>query len=184
MCDSESDMSDVLLLLETDLNSHRSIGLFILTIDLQYSAPSEIILTWNLKNLTICMTVALKFQKTKKNIEKSSEETSAIVSLCLFFLGSPKCNGHALRFAMRRRGCLNPLCTFPGSHWIRANIKCGHRKVGCLFKQEPSEGARWPLWKRGRNPTTRHRNIDTNIYRNPATIASLWSEALLGHTDQ
>ena len=71
-------------------------------------------------------------------------------------------------FAMRRRGCLNPLCTFPGGHWIRANIKCGHREVGCLFKQEPSEGARWLLWKRGRNPTTRHRNIDTNIYTEPS----------------
>ena len=59
-------MSDVLLLLEIDLNSHRSIELFILTVDSQYSAPSGIILTWNLKNLTICMTVALKFQKTTK----------------------------------------------------------------------------------------------------------------------
>ena len=106
------------------------------------------------------------------------------MSLCLFFLGSPKCNAHALRFAMRRRGCMNPLCTFPGGHWIRANIQCGHRKVGCLFKREPSEGARWPPWKRGRNPATRHRNIDRNIYRNPATTASLWSDGLIGPTDQ
>ena len=79
-------------------------------------------------------------------------------------------------------------CTFPGGHWIRANIQCGHRKVVCHFKQETSEGARWPLWKRGRNPTTRHRNIDSQpasyIYRHPATIASLWSEGLLGPTDQ
>ena len=29
----------------------------------------------------------------------------------------------------------------------------------CLFKQETSEGVRWPLWKRGRNPTKRQRNI-------------------------
>ena len=50
-------------------------------------------------------------------------------------------------------------CTFPGGHWIRANIHCGHRKVVCLFKQETPEGVIWPLWKRGRNPTTRHRNI-------------------------
>ena len=33
----------------------------------------------------------------------------------------------------------------------------------CLFKQESSEGARWYPWKRGRNPTTRHRNIDRQI---------------------
>ena len=38
---------------------------------------------------------------------------------------------------------MNLLCTFPGGHWIRANIQCGHRKVVCLFKQETSEGARW-----------------------------------------
>ena len=136
-CTRYADLeSDVLLLLEIDLNSHTSIGLFILTIDLQYSAPSEIILTWNLNNLTICMTVSLKFQKTAKTSRR------AIVSLCLFFFGFPKCNAHALRFAMRRRGCLNPLCTFPGGHSIRANITYGHRKVGCLFKQELSEGAR------------------------------------------
>ena len=48
---------------------------------------------------------------------------------------------------------------FPGGHWIRANIQCGHRKVVCLFKQETPEGVRWPLWKRSRNPITRHRNI-------------------------
>ena len=73
---------------------------------------------------------------------------------------------------------------FPGGHWIRANMQCGHRKVVCLFKQENSEGARWSLWKRGRNPTTRHRNIDRDICRNRATIASLWSEGIIGPTDQ
>ena len=81
-------------------------------------------------------------------------------------------------------GTADLLCTFPGGHWIRANIQCGHRKVVCLFKQETSEGARWPLWKRGRNPTTRHRSIASQpasyIYKHPATIASLWSEGLLG----
>ena len=67
--------------------------------------------------------------------------------------------------------------------------------MGCLFKQEPSEGARWLLWKRGRNPTTRHRNMDgwmdgwmdgqrdgqtdRQIDRHPATIASLWSGGFL-----
>ena len=43
-------------------------------------------------------------------------------------------------------------------------------------------------WKRGRNPTTRHANIVSQpasyIYSQPATIASLWSEGLLGPTDQ
>ena len=92
MCRLESDMSDVLLLLEINLNSHRSIGLFILTIDLQYSANSEIILTLNLKNLTICMTVALKFQKTT---QKHREETSAIV---LLFVPP---NAMRMRYALR-----------------------------------------------------------------------------------
>ena len=72
----ESDMSDVLLLVEIDLNSHRSIGLFILTIDLQYSAPSEIILE-ELNNLHDSCP---KISENYKNID---------VSLCLFFLGSP-----------------------------------------------------------------------------------------------
>ena len=42
--------------------------------------------------------------------------------------------------AEKLRGRLNLLCTFPGGHWIRANIQCDHRKVVCLFKQETSEG--------------------------------------------
>ena len=67
---------------------------------------------------------------------------------------------------------MNLPCIFPGGHEIRAKIQCSNRKVVCLFKQETSEGAKWPLWKRGRNPTTRHTNIETYI----ATIASLWSE--------
>ena len=86
--DSESDMSDVLLLLEIDLNSHR---LFILTIDLQYSAPSEIILTWNLKNLTICMTVALKFQKTTKTFRRN-------ISYCVVAVPP---NAMRMRYALR-----------------------------------------------------------------------------------
>ena len=39
-----------------------------------------------------------------------------------------------------------------------------------LFRQKISNV------ERGRNPTTRHRNIDSYIYRHPVTIASLWSE--------
>ena len=46
--------------------------------------------------------------------------------------------------AEKSRGRLNLLCTFPGGHWIRANFHSGHRKVVCLFKQETSEGGRWP----------------------------------------
>ena len=42
-------MSEVLLL-EIDLSSHRSTGLFILIVDSQYDAPSEIIPTWILRN--------------------------------------------------------------------------------------------------------------------------------------
>ena len=65
---ADSDMSDVLLvLLEIDLSSHRSIGLFILTIDSQYNVPSEIIATCYLSNDlpgTICITFVLKFQQT------------------------------------------------------------------------------------------------------------------------
>ena len=31
--------------------------------------------------------------------------------------------------AKKLRGHLNLLCTFPGSHWMRANIQCGYRKT-------------------------------------------------------
>ena len=90
--------------------------------------------------------------------------------------------------AEKLRGRLNLLCTFPGGNLIRANIQCVHGKVVWLFKQETSEGARLPLWKRGRNPTTRHRNIASQpasyIYRFPAIMASLWSEGLAGPTDR
>ena len=133
------------------------------------------------------MTIVLIFQKTTKTSSRSIEEKKRVVVFVFLGLPQMQCAG-VICFAMRRRGCLNPLCTFPGGHWIRANIRCGHRKVGCLFKQEPSEGARWPPWKRGRNPTTRHRNIDSQlhimIYRHPAKIASFWSEGLPGPTDQ
>ena len=65
----DSDMSDVLLvLLEIDLSSHRSIGLFILTIDSQCNVLSEITATWDLSNDmpgTICMTFVQKFQQTE-----------------------------------------------------------------------------------------------------------------------
>ena len=101
------------------------------------------------------------------------------MSLCLFFFGSPKCNAHALRFAMRRRGCLSPLCTFPGGHWIRATIKCGHRKMSCLFKQEPLEGARWLLWKRGRNPTTRGLAIFTDIDVVQSSLSKIYFPIIL-----
>ena len=156
-------MSDVLLL-EIDLSSHRSIGLFILTTDLQYNAPSEIIPTWNLRNLTICMTIVLKCQQTTYTLSRSRKRNISCRVIGFVFLGIPQmqcacvtlCSDVDTKLIIGR-GCLNLLCTFPGGHWIRAN---GHRKVVCLFKQETSEEARWPLWKRGRNLTTRHRNID------------------------
>ena len=102
-----------------------------------------------------CLHVLISIDREKRNFS---------YRVVVFFLG----NAHALRFEMRRKGYLNLLCTFPGGHWIRENIKCGHHKVVCLFKQETSEGARWPLWKRGRNPTTKHRNI-AKRGRNPTT---------------
>ena len=98
----DSDISDVLLL-EIHLSSHRSNGLFILTIDLQYNAPSEIIPTWNLR---MTWQFVLKFQQTTYTLSrwrKRNEKKRNVgyrVSLCLFFLGSPKCNAHALRFAV------------------------------------------------------------------------------------
>ena len=65
----DSDMSDVLLvLLEIDLSSHRSIGLFILTIDSKCNVLSEITATWDLSNDmpgTICMTFEQTFQQTE-----------------------------------------------------------------------------------------------------------------------
>ena len=62
-------MSDVLLvLLEINLSSHRSIELFILTTDSQYNVLSEIIAAWDLSNDMpgmICITFVLKFQQTE-----------------------------------------------------------------------------------------------------------------------
>ena len=76
----DSYMSDVLLvLLKIDLSGHRSIGLFIFTMDSQYNVPGEIIQTWDLRN-------NFNFQQT------------ASVRRVFFFLGSPKSNAHALRF--------------------------------------------------------------------------------------
>ena len=60
------------------------------------------------------------------------------------------------------RGCLNLLCTFPGGHWIRANIQCGYRKVVCLFKQETSEGRDGHY---GNEVGTLRRDIEINIDR-------------------
>ena len=85
-------MSDVLLvLLEIDLSSHRSIGLFILTIDSQYNVLSEIIATRHLRYARhdIC------------TIEISA---NCIVWSCLIFLDSPKPNAHALRLAAVSKG--------------------------------------------------------------------------------
>ena len=80
-------------------------------------------------------------------------------------------------------GTPEPALHIPRWPLIRANIQFDHRTVICLSKQETSEGARWALWKRGRNPTTRHANIDSQpasyIYSQSATMASLWSEGLL-----
>ena len=43
--------------------------------------------------------------------------------------------------AEKLRGHLNLLCTFPGGHWIRVNIQCGHRKVGLPFlNKRPQRG--------------------------------------------
>ena len=86
----DSDMSDVLVvLLEIDLSSHRSIGLLIFTIDPQYNVPSKIIAAWNLS--TICARNDLHDICTKISV-------NCIVSSCLCFLGSPNSNAHALRF--------------------------------------------------------------------------------------
>ena len=120
----------------------------------------------------------------------TTQQTADVHSLdrCEFFLSSLKCNAHALRLPRSLGEAWNLFCIFPCGHWIRANIQCGHRRVVCLFKQETPESVRWPLWKLGRNPTTRHRNIARYparyIYRHPATIALLSSGGLLGPTDQ
>ena len=66
-----------------------------------------------------------------------------IVSIDASFFELPTMQCACVTPADMLRGRLNLLCTFPGGHWIRANIQCGHRKVVCLFKQETSEGARW-----------------------------------------
>ena len=58
-------------------------------------------------------------------------------------------------------GTPEPALHIPRWPLIRANNQCDHHNVVCLSKQETSEGARWALWKRSRNPTTRHANIDS-----------------------
>ena len=60
--------------------------------------------------LTICMTIVLKFQQT--TYTKSQ-------SLCR----------DVYEKLVIERGCLNIIWTFPGGHWSRANIQCGHRKI-------------------------------------------------------
>ena len=73
-------------MLELDLRSDRSTGFFILTIDSQFNALGEIIPNWNLSN-------DLHDLCTKFSV-------NCVVSSCLFILGSPKSNAHALRFAV------------------------------------------------------------------------------------
>ena len=139
-------------LLEIDLSSHRSIGFFILTKDLQYNAPSEITPTFSAYYTYIVSIEKKKHRLSYRYVRFSwtPQMQCAYVTVCR----------DADQKLTVGSGCLNLLCTFPSGHWIRANIQCGHRKVVCLFKQETSEGARWPLWKRGGNPTTIHGNID------------------------
>ena len=83
----DSDMSDVLLvLLEIDLSSPRSIGLFILTIGPQYNVPSEIIETWDLSNYlpgTIYMTFVLKFLELLKIQCAHVLRFAAVFTLCV-----------------------------------------------------------------------------------------------------
>ena len=87
--------------------------------------------------------------------------------LVFVFFWLPKICNIRMRYALDEKLIVGEGMPEPGLHiprWplgIRAKILSGHRKVVCLFKEDASEGARWPLWKRGRNPTTRHRNIDS-----------------------
>ena len=117
-------MSDVLLL-EIDLSSHRSIGPFVVTIDLQYNAPSEIIPTWNLRNLTIFITIVLKFQQTTYTSSRSRKRNIGCRVVVFVFLGLPQMQcacvtlcSHVDEKLIIGRGCLNLLCTFPGSERI------------------------------------------------------------------
>ena len=104
-------MSDVLLLVEIDLGSHKSIGLFILTIDLQYSRPSEIILTWNLNNLTICMTIRLKFQKT--TIDRGKEASAIVIVVVFVFLGLPQMQCACITLCDEKEGRPEPTLHIP-----------------------------------------------------------------------
>ena len=143
---------------QDNLSSHRSVGLFILTTDFQYNTSSEIIPTWN---LTICMTYCAKISANYiiciVSIDMIEEKKDRLVFF--FFLGSPK-YVIRMRYALDEKLIIGEGMPEPDLHiprWIRANIQCGHRKVVCLFKEKTSEGARWPLWKRSRNPTTRQK---------------------------
>ena len=80
---------------QDDLSSHRSIGLFILIIDLQYNASSEIIPTWN---LAICMTYCAKISANYICIVSIDMIQKKKHRLVFVILGRPKiCNTHALR---------------------------------------------------------------------------------------
>ena len=98
------------------------------------------------------------------SIDRFSKLRICKLSIDMSFLELPKMQCACVTLAEKLRRRLSLFCTFPCGHWIRANIQCGHRKVVCLFKQETPEGVRWPLWKRGRNPATRHRNIASQLH--------------------
>ena len=72
---------------QDDLSSHRSIGIFILTIDSQYNASGEIIPTWN---LTICMTYCAKILANYICIVSIDMMEETKQRLVFVFLGLPK----------------------------------------------------------------------------------------------
>ena len=153
---------------QDDLNSHRSTGLFILPIDLRYNASSELIPTWN---LTICMTYCAKISANYiiciVLIDMIEEKKHRLVFVSL---GSPK---YAIRMGypldeklIIGEGMLNLICTFPGGHWIRAIIQCGHRKVVCFLNKRPQRGRDGHC---GNEIGTLRRDIEILIASQPVT---------------
>ena len=89
--------------------------------------------------------------------------------------------------AEKLRGRLNLLCTLSGGHCIRANIHSGHCVKWCVFLNKmPQRGLDSHVETRSEpyDETYKYSQPDSYIYSQPATIASLWSEGLLGPTDQ
>ena len=126
-----------------------------------------------------------KIQQTT-NASSRSRKRNIGYRVVVCFLELPKTQGACALLRREKliigRECLNQLCTFPGGHWIRSNIQCGHRTVkwSAFLNKRPQRGRdghcgnEVGTLRRGIEIKI-DRQIDRNKYRNSAL---LWLEAL------